>query len=88
MLSTAVVDDEHSWDLKLPTLLLAYRTSIQKTTGAIPFELMFGREPHLPEDIMYSIPSSTDTTPENYADLLKDRLSNAYQRVNRQVEGQ
>ena len=41
MLSTAVVD-EHSWDLKLPTLLLAYRTSIQDTTGATPFELMFG----------------------------------------------
>ena len=42
MLSTAVVDDEHGWDLKLPTLLLAYCTSIQDTTGATPFELMFG----------------------------------------------
>ena len=37
---------------------------------------------------MYSIPSSTDTTPENYADLLKVRLSDAYQRVNRHVESQ
>ena len=88
MLSMAVVDDEHSWDLKLPTLLLAYRTSIQDTTGATPFELMFGRKPQLPEDVMYSIPSSTDTTSENYADLLKDRLSDAYQRVNRYMEGQ
>ena len=88
MLSMAVVDEEHSWDLKLPTLLLAYRTSIQDTTGATPFELMFGREPHLPEDVMYSTPSFTDTTSENNADLLKVRLSDAYQRVNRYMEGQ
>ena len=88
MLSTAVVDDEHSWDLKLPTLLLAYRTSIQDTTGATPFELMFGREPRLPEDVMYSTPPSTSTTPEQYASILKERLSDAYERVSRHVKHQ
>ena len=46
---------------------------------------MVGREPLLPGDV---IPSYTDTTPENYADLLKDRLSDAYQRVNHHIEGQ
>ena len=35
MLSTAVMDDEHSWDLHLPTLLLAYRTSVQETTATV-----------------------------------------------------
>ena len=49
MLSTTVAD-EHDWDLSLPTLLLAYRTSVQETTGTTPFQLMFGRNPCLPED--------------------------------------
>lgn len=88
MLSTAVVDDEHSWDLKLPTLLLAYHTSVQDTTGATPFELMFGREPRLPGDVMYSTPPSTRTTPEQYASILKERLSDAYRRVNHHVRQQ
>ena len=34
MLSIVVMDDEHSWDLHLPTLLLAYLTSVHDTTGA------------------------------------------------------
>ena len=42
MLSIAVMDDEHGWDLHLPTILLAYRTSIHEITSATPFELMFG----------------------------------------------
>ena len=35
MLSIAVMDDEHRWDLHLPTILLAYRTSIHETTGNV-----------------------------------------------------
>ena len=44
MLSKVVSDDEHSWDLHLPTLMLAYRTSQHETTGATPFSLVYGRE--------------------------------------------
>ena len=61
------MDEESSWDLQIPTLLLAYRTSIHDTTGATPFELMFGKEPRVPEDVIYSTPASTNTTPEQNA---------------------
>ena len=71
MLSMAVVDNEHCWDLHLPTILLAYRTSVHETTGVTPFELMFGREARIPEDAMYSIPSCTSSTPGEYAAVLR-----------------
>ena len=57
MLSMAVQQDEHGWDLLLPPVMLAYRTSVQETTGITPFSLMFEREPCLPEDIMFGIPA-------------------------------
>ena len=52
MLCIAMGEDELSWDLHVPTLLLAYRTSVHETTGVTPFDLMFGREPRVPEDIV------------------------------------
>ena len=85
MLSIAVEEDELSWDLHLPTLLLAYWTSIHETTGATPFELMFGREPRVPEDVMFPIPDSSLTSsnhgPKKYAETLRSHLAKAYERV-------
>ena len=85
MLSIAVEDDELSWDLRLPTILLAYRTSIHETTGVTPFELMFGREPRIPEDVMFPNPDISLTRanlcPKKYVDVLRARMSKAYERV-------
>ena len=60
MLSTVTVvsDYEHNWDLHLPTLMLAYRTSCHKTTGATPLSLVYGQEAKLPEDILFNLPST------------------------------
>ena len=85
MLSIAVEDDELSWDLRLPTILLAYRTSIHETTGVTPCELMFGQEPRIPEDVMFPNPdgslTSANSSPKKYVDVLRARLSKAYERV-------
>ena len=51
MLSTVVSADEKDWDLHLPTLMLAYRTSPHETTGATPFSLVYGREAVLTVDM-------------------------------------
>ena len=81
MLSTAVLDDEHDWDLHLPTLMLAYRTSHHDTTGATPFSLVYGREAKLLEDILFNLPSAEVATNHGYVDALKERMQHAYQRV-------
>ena len=79
MLSIAVEHDEHGWDLQLPLLMFAYRTSTHETTGATPFELMYGREAQLPEDLMFHIPATVDTStsPGEYLSHLKTRLEAA-----------
>ena len=71
MLSMAVSDNEQDWDLQLSTLLLAYRTSRHETTGTTSFFLMFGRDPLLPEDVMYSLPVECYTSEHQYCRELK-----------------
>ena len=52
MLSIAVEGSEGDWDLKIPTIMFAYRSSVHESTGESPFCLMFGREAPLPVDVM------------------------------------
>ena len=76
MLSTISQED---WDMNLPLVMYAYRTSIQDTTGATPFSLMFGREARLPIDLMFPPPEAeNDSTPSKFAAELRIRLEQAY----------
>ena len=82
MLKRATIDAERDWDLKLPCLMMAYRTSIHETTKATPFSLMFGREVQLPIDIMFGKPLGvTATSTSEYARALEQRLVAAYEHV-------
>jgi len=65
MLSTVLEEDFRDWDLRLPLIMLAYRTSVQETTGASPFSLMFGREARLPIDVMFGLPTGQIPTSPN-----------------------
>lgn len=86
MLSTAVIDHEEDWDLQLPLQMLAYRTSVQETTKATPFSLMFGREIHLPIDVMFDTPCEQSSCPSQHASNLRTRLDDAYSRVQEQMK--
>ena len=82
LLSLAASENEHEWDLHLPMVMLAYRTSVQESTGCTPFYLMFGREARLPADVMYGLPPSTTPAQVNqYALDLRLRLESAYHQV-------
>ena len=80
MLSISTAEHERDWDLHLPAVMLAYRSSVQETTGATPFSLMFGREVCLPVDIMFGTPPTypPPTSPSEYAHKLRERLHQAY----------
>ena len=56
--SMAASENERDWDLHIPMVMMAYRTSVQESTGCTPFYLMFGREGRLPADVMFRLPSS------------------------------
>ena len=75
MLSIVAQDQEHDWDLQVPLMIIAYRTSVQESTGATPFSLMFGKEVHLPIDVMFGMPPGEESvSPSHYAFLLRQRM--------------
>ena len=82
MLSIFCQDKERNWDLQLPFVMVAYRTSVQESTGATPFSLMFGREAKLPVDIMFGCPPNTPPVPAcEYSLQLRSRLEHSYHLV-------
>ena len=50
-------DGEPDWDLKLPLVLFAVRTSEHASTGFSPFLLTYGREARIPWDLVYGQPT-------------------------------
>jgi len=81
MLSIAAQDRERDWDLQLPLLMMAYRTSVQESTGAT-----FGREARLPIDVMFGLPPGEESvSPSHYALLLRRRMEAAYHHVHSQL---
>ena len=82
LLSIAAREDEQNWDLCIPTVMLAYRTSVQESTGCTPYFLLFGREARLPVDVMFGLPPSVTPQPvHQYSKDLRVRLNIAYERV-------
>ena len=89
LLSIAASENEHDWDLRLPLVMMAYRTSVQESTGCTPFYLMFGREICLPADVMFGLPPASAPQQVNqYALDLRTHLETAYQRVRSHMEMQ
>ncbi|KAL5479133.1 hypothetical protein EMCRGX_G022617 [Ephydatia muelleri] len=89
LLSIAVVDAERDWDVQLPLLMFAYRTSMHETNGVTPFEMMFGREVVLPEHLMFNLPVSTEQVLQEgveYVDYLKKRFQLVHQYVRQNAQ--
>ena len=52
MLSKYVSDNQRDWDVHLPLVMMAYRSSVHEATTFTPYFMMLGRETCLPVDIM------------------------------------
>ncbi|CAC5393047.1 unnamed protein product [Mytilus coruscus] len=72
VLTHMFVDDHHkNWDVYIPYVLFAYRSSIQESTQETPFYLMYGRDARLPIDVALSEPTVTYTdADDNKANVL------------------
>ncbi|KAI5620950.1 hypothetical protein C0J50_19553 [Silurus asotus] len=53
MLRTLPLKEKHKWSEQIQTLTFAYNATVHETTGYAPFQLMFGRVPRLPVDVMF-----------------------------------
>ena len=88
MLKSYINDHQSDWDEQLPFLTMAYRSVEHETTGFSPNYLMLGREVSTPLDIMFEMPTSVESIPENqWAWALKEKLEEAYSFVRNNVPG-
>lgn len=62
MIKAHVDESQTKWDIGIPELVFTYNCSFHETTGLTPFEVMFGRQPRIPIDLVY--PNTLDITRE------------------------
>ena len=74
-------EGEPDWDLKLPLVLFAIRTSEHATTGFSPFALTYGCEARLPWDILYGPVPNTPTPLESWVADRKLHMTKVFQMV-------
>ena len=74
MLGTLLPERKSSWKDHISTVVHAYNCTRHDSTGYTPFELMYGRQPRLPVDVLYNIPPSQGRS-ESYAKYIQDLRS-------------
>ena len=82
-------DKRTNWDIHLPVLQFAYNTATHTTTKATPFEMVYGRKPKIPIDlVLKDVPCELLLSNDSYANELKEAFNKAYQTIttNRDVK--
>lgn len=80
MLGTLEDKERHHWRDFVKPLVHAYNCTRNDMTGYSPYELMFGRQPRLPVDLVLGISSHTGDplTHSEYVKSLRQRLQESY----------
>jgi hypothetical protein len=73
-------ETQQDWDEYLPLLMMAYRSSVHKSTGVSPCEMVFGRPINLPIDLVLGSPRPVTETPPNKAEY-SFQLANKLQTI-------
>ena len=63
MLTNIFNANQNDWDVRIPPVLWAYRTTCKKLTGKTPFRMVYGQEEIMPME--YIVPSLHITTFNN-----------------------
>lgn len=77
MLKKYVSDNGKDWDVKLPLVLMAIRSTPHRSTGVTPFEMMTGRQMTLPLHLLYQaedVSVVTAYTSHQYVADLREHL--------------
>ncbi len=77
-LKKRALDEPSDWDVHIPYVLAAYRSSRHSSAGMTPNYLMFGREVVIPLTLLAPLPERTVQEYTGYAQQLRERLESAY----------
>jgi len=82
MIGRMVSEQQREWDLFLPHVMAAYRSSVHQLTGYTPNYSMFEGEVRAPVDLVF-VTSAEDplASYDSYTAILKDRKKQAYSLV-------
>lgn len=75
--------DQEDWDVRLPAMLMAYRSAVHEATDYTPARLMFGRELRLPVDLATGRPPDVGlpTVTSGFAAALQEHLAEVHHQV-------
>jgi transposase InsO family protein len=62
---------ESEWDVLIPTIMLALNSNVHDSIGFSPYEVMFGRPPQMPEDLLYKPAPVEDCTIHEYVQKVR-----------------
>ena len=85
--TTSIGKKENQWDIYLPQLAGAVRSSVNRHTGYTPNKLMLGREVNTPADIMFpSRNSGPDEGTDKYVKDLVQNMKEAHETARRTLK--
>ena len=82
MVRCVINENQDNWDEVIPKVLFAYNTAVHATTKMSPFELLYGRKPKFPSDLMFEpeVPV-IEIAPESYAAKQKEQFQKIYEKM-------
>ena len=88
MLSHFITKNQNDWDVYVPYVLFAYRTSVHEFLQQSPFYCLFGRTAQFPEDIMLRSIADSSINQESQPFLyeLKNNLETAYATIDERFD--
>ena len=81
MLLMYVKENHSDWDIHLPKVMLAYRSSVHETTKFAPYYILFGRDIRLPIDVAFNLPGDSAKDLPSYVSDLKKKLVEMHEHV-------
>lgn len=81
MLAKYVSDHQRDWDVHLPLVMMAYRSSVHASTQYTPHYLLFGHEIRLPVDVMYGRQPHHKEEVSDYIRSLRTTLDEVHEKA-------
>lgn len=79
MLRTLTDKQKHNWKDSLNKMIYAYNCTRSEVTGFSPFQLLYGRSPRLPVDMLFNLtPEQTGHNHHSYMEKWKQGMEEAY----------